>query len=104
MIGQELKKFWKLIIMVVAKRSQWADHYRYKLEVYLVDNFREKLETMITPITDKPEVITYGEMEEAKDILNLDVNLKSDYQKKKFEEGLRRLRKQGKKKVINDND
>jgi hypothetical protein len=52
---------------VAMHRSQWADNYRFRLEVSMVDNFRERLESIIKQESTKPEPITYVEMLNAKE-------------------------------------
>ncbi|HNQ82482.1 MAG TPA: hypothetical protein PKM34_02495 [Bacteroidales bacterium] len=102
LIGNELKAFWGLLVKVTAKRNQWADNYRFKLEIDMVDNFRDRMESIVQPISDKEPVVTFVEMVTAKEILDHPVNLNSDYEKKKFASSLIRLRKQTKKEVINE--
>jgi hypothetical protein len=102
MIGNELKAFWGLLVRVAAKRNQWADNYRFRLEIDMVDNFRDRMESIVKPVSNKDPNITYVEMVAAKEILGHPVNLSSDYEKKKFASSLIRLRKQTKDEVITD--
>ena len=53
MIGNELKAFWGLLVRVAAKRNQWADNYRFRLEIDMVDNFRDRMESIVKPVSNK---------------------------------------------------
>jgi hypothetical protein len=96
LIGTELQGFWSLLVLVTANRNQWADNYRFKLEVSLVDNFREKLASITTPASIKETAISYDEMTTAKELLNHPVDLRSKTERQRFASGLVRLRKQSK--------
>jgi hypothetical protein len=100
-IGNELKQLWLFLVKVAMHRSQWADNYRFRLEVSMVDNFRERLESIIKQESEKPEPITYVEMLNAKEMLDHPVNLDSKFERQKFASSLTRLRKHNKKEIIN---
>lgn len=99
MIGNELKTLWTLLVKVAMKRNQWADNYRYRLEVDMVDQFRERMESIITPIPEKPPVITFTEMVAAKEMLDHPVNLNSKTDREKFANSLTKLKQQSKKAI-----
>lgn len=102
MIGNDLKALWSLLVQVANKRNQWADNYRYKIEVTMVDQFREKMESLVTPVSEKPPVITYVEMVTAKELLNHPVNLNSKFEKDKFASSLLKLKQQSKERILSD--
>jgi len=74
----------------------WADNTRFRLEIDMVDNFREKLADITTPASIKETAISYDEMTIAKELLNHPVDLRSKTERQRFASGLVRLRKQHK--------